>query len=143
MLSNGSSAGVDQAAEGGQRESSKEPCPSSVLETANVSVSCVDGGSHEEVDSTLETAESALDSSKLINQAVKIGSILDTDLSSLAPSLAASLDPQQFKIDPPVPGKLSKITKESFDSPAGPLKIADDPSDPFSGLDPLWSHKKS
>ena len=69
---------------------------------------------------------------------------VDPGFSSLPPSLAASMDPQQFKLEPPVLGKLNKITKENFENvSSGGLKKTDDPSDPFSGLDPLWSHKKS
>lgn len=138
LLSNGSSAGIDLVGEG-QRESSQEPSSSSALEVPDTSV----GGDGSEADGSLDKVEESALDSKLNTRAVKVGGLLDTDLSSLAPSLAASLDPQQFKIDPPVPGKPSKITKESFENPSGPLKIPDDPADPFSGLDPLWSHKKS
>lgn len=73
----------------------------------------------------------------------KTSGALDTTFASLPPSLAASVDPQQFKLEPPVLGKPNKITKESFENlGGGGLKKPDDPSDPFSGLDPLWSHKK-
>lgn len=73
----------------------------------------------------------------------KSSGTLDSSFASLPPSLAASLDPQQFKLEPPVLGKPNKITKESFENiDGGGLKKPDDPSDPFSELDPLWSHKK-
>lgn len=130
---------MDVAGEG-QRESSQEPSSSSALEAP--STSCV-GSDVVPADGNLDKVEESALDSKLNAKVVKVGGLLDTDLSSLAPCLAASLDPQQFKIDPPVPGKPSKITKESFENPSGPLKIPADPTDPFSGLDPLWSHKKS
>ncbi|XP_047736365.1 tyrosine-protein phosphatase non-receptor type 23 isoform X2 [Hyalella azteca] len=64
---------------------------------------------------------------------------------SLPPNLAASLDPQQLKIEPVAPGKGAKITKESFERPpqAGLAGRAQDPDDPLSSLDPLWTLKKS
>ncbi|CAL4210723.1 unnamed protein product, partial [Meganyctiphanes norvegica] len=63
--------------------------------------------------------------------------------ANISPSLAASLDPQQFKLDPPSTNKADKITKDSFDIPPKSLEEKKaDPDDPFSVLDPLWSHKK-
>ena len=64
---------------------------------------------------------------------------------SLPASLAASLDPQQLKIEHVAPGKGVKITKESFDKSMGGLESSrsKDPDDPFSSLDPLWSINKS
>lgn len=64
---------------------------------------------------------------------------------SLPPNLAASVDPTQLKIDPVPPGKGDKITKESFDrrGSSGLAARAQDPDDPFSTLDPLWTLKKS
>ncbi|KAF2367940.1 PTP type protein phosphatase, partial [Trinorchestia longiramus] len=63
----------------------------------------------------------------------------------LPPNLAASLDPQQLKIEPAAPGKGAKITKESFERPskAGLTSRPRDPDDPLSDLDPLWTLKKS
>lgn len=64
----------------------------------------------------------------------------------LPPNLAASLDPLQLKIEPASPGKGDKITKESFEKPPSSLLSVtrtQDPADPLSSLDPLWTHKKS
>lgn len=132
LLSNGSSGGGEQLIKDGQKDLDKDTVPSSgalssVGSEPPASVSSA-GGSAFEVDSS--------------SQPDKTSGILDASFSSLPPSLAASLDPQQFKLDPPSLGKPSKITKESFETPGGALKKGD-PDDPLSGLDPLWSHKKS
>ncbi|XP_042207473.1 tyrosine-protein phosphatase non-receptor type 23-like [Homarus americanus] len=133
LLSNGSSAGAEHCTKEGQKEPDKDSVsstgtPSSVCQEPSAVVSST-GGSALEDDSSI--------------QPDKTSGILDSSFSALPPSLAASMDPQQFTLGPLVPGKLSKITKDSFENPAGALKKSDDPADPFSGLDPLWSHKKS
>ncbi|XP_071546877.1 uncharacterized protein mop isoform X2 [Panulirus ornatus] len=132
LLSNGSSTGGELLKDG-QKDIDKDSgtssgAMSSVGSEAPAPVNSA-GGSAFGVDSS--------------SQPDKTSGTLDASFSSLPPSLAASLDPQQFKLDPPSMGKPSKITKESFETPGGALKKSDDPGDPLSGLDPLWSHKKS
>ena len=65
-------------------------------------------------------------------------------LNALPPSLADSIDPQKFKLDPPNTGK---ITKDNFETKTGmglaSASQAKDPNDPLSGLDPLWSLKNN
>ncbi|XP_064081068.1 tyrosine-protein phosphatase non-receptor type 23-like isoform X2 [Macrobrachium nipponense] len=135
LVSNGST-GFDQALKDGQREASKESLASANspgLADSGCDASSVDAN---DIGSALESESNGLTSKPI--------GLLDPSLSSISPSLAASLDPQQFKIDPPVPAKFMKITKESFENVSGgSLKHSEDPNDPFSGLDPLWSHKKS
>ena len=65
--------------------------------------------------------------------------ILDASVSALAPRLAASLDPSQFCVAPP--STSQRITKGSFGEAQG-IQPSEDPGDPFSGIDPLWSYKK-
>ncbi|XP_076057743.1 tyrosine-protein phosphatase non-receptor type protein myopic isoform X2 [Oratosquilla oratoria] len=63
---------------------------------------------------------------------------------TLPPNLAASIDPQLFRIEPVEPSKKTKITKEDFEHTKGGIRQGhDDPSDPFSTIDPLWSLKKT
>nr|XP_045622432.1 tyrosine-protein phosphatase non-receptor type 23-like isoform X2 [Procambarus clarkii] len=140
LLSNGSSTSVEQLKDV-QKDQDKE----TVALIAPSGVSSGGGGGEVEADGSVgSSGGSALDINSSNQPAKSTGSgILDANFSSLPPSLAASLDPQQFKLDPPIPGKPNKITKDSFENPSGALKKTDDPADPFSGLDPLWSHKRS
>ncbi|XP_068222752.1 LOW QUALITY PROTEIN: tyrosine-protein phosphatase non-receptor type 23-like [Palaemon carinicauda] len=136
LVSNGS-AGFDQVLKDGQREASKESLASANsqgLTDSGCEASSVDAN---DTGSALESETNGLTNKPI--------GLLDPSFSSISPSLAASLDPQQFKIDPPVPAKFVKITKESFENVSGGSlnKKSGDPNDPFSGLDPLWSHKKS
>ncbi|MPC95061.1 hypothetical protein E2C01_090256 [Portunus trituberculatus] len=131
---NGSSPAIEEPV---SKESVMTSDPSATLATGiadtdlDTGVKGDEGAKEKEVD-TLAAAPS------------KPSGTVDPGFSSLPPSLAASMDPQQFKLEPPVLGKPNKITKENFENvSSGGLKKTDDPSDPFSGLDPLWSHKKS
>nr|XP_053638319.1 tyrosine-protein phosphatase non-receptor type 23-like isoform X2 [Cherax quadricarinatus] len=134
LLSNGSSAGVEHLKDG-QKDLDKDSASS-------IASSGASSGVGQETDIDVNSGSGALEVSSG-SQPVKTSGILDANFSSLPPSLAASMDPQQFKLDPPAPGKSCKITKDSFENPSGTLQKTDDPTDPFSGLDPLWSHKKS
>lgn len=153
LLSNGSATNVDdtQQARDGHKDTEKEQNPESLAtrttKAAKPDVTDVDGGIE------ASNTENIANNSECVKKASS-----DHSFAALPPSLAASLDPQQFKLDPPMPGKGGKITKESFENigtgasgggggggggGSGGLSKADDPNDPFSGLDPLWSHKKS
>ncbi|KAK7066231.1 hypothetical protein SK128_024341 [Halocaridina rubra] len=136
LLSNGS-AGIEQTLKDGQRGASRESLASAG------SSGVADCSGCEEPAGEANTLGSTLDTDAVV-QNIKSKGTSDPSLSSIPASLQASLDPQQFKIDPPAPGKSNKITRESFDNPTrGSFNKTDDPSDPFSGIDPLWSHKKS
>ena len=140
LLSNGSSSAMEET-------KSKEAHTKSASEhsgTAMASNTDLNGESCSAVGIKDEEGDKDREDTAAAAAAVPIKptGTFDSSFSSLPPSLAASLDPQQFKLEPPVLGKPHKITKESFDNAAGSLKKSDDPSDPFSGLDPLWSHKK-
>lgn len=134
---NGSSSAVEESV---SKENVKTSDPSHTVTTGiadtelDFGVKSDEGGKEREADTL--AAAAAVPS--------KPSGTVDPGFSCLPPSLAASVDPQQFKLEPPVLGKLNKITKENFENVSGGgLKKTDDPSDPFSGLDPLWSHKKS
>ncbi|XP_050712311.1 tyrosine-protein phosphatase non-receptor type 23-like isoform X2 [Eriocheir sinensis] len=136
LLSNGSSSAFEEpAVKEGQKEGTKASEPSSRALIGSVEPEA-NGESWKTAgeDKEVEVEEGT---------AAKTSGLLDSSFAFLPPSLAASLDPLQFKLEPPVLGKPSKITKESFENlDSGGLKKPDDPSDPFSELDPLWSHKK-
>ena len=55
-------------------------------------------------------------------------------------SLQDLQDPQTFQLDLTPPTKR-KITKASFDSKQSGLAANEDPNDPFSQLDPMWTNK--
>lgn len=148
LLSNGSATTVDdtQQTKDGHKDMEKEQDSESLVTEATKAmkpdVTDVDVGSRSVIDASNTESSASNESGKKVS--------LDPSFAALPPSLAASLDPQQFKLDPPMPGKGGKITKESFENigtgasgGGGGLSKADDPNDPFSGLDPLWSHKKS
>lgn len=150
LLSNGSATTVDdtQHTKDGHKDTEKEQDSESLTtETTRATkpdVTDVDLGSGCVIDASNTENIANNECGKKVSS--------DHSFAALPPSLAASLDPQQFKLDPPMPGKGGKITKESFENigtgasagaAAGGLSKADDPNDPFSGLDPLWSHKKS
>lgn len=136
LLSNGSSSAFEEpVAKETQKEGTKASEPSSRALVGSV-----------EPEANGESWKAAAEDKEVEVEegtAAKISGTLDSSFATLPPSLAASLDPQQFKLEPPVLGKPNKITKESFENlDGGGLKKLDDPSDPFSKLDPLWSHKK-
>lgn len=110
----------------------------------------MDGNSEASVFSTHQSEPSDFQSSaQLALQCDSQPTLAETVVTTMAgvplpPNLAASLDPQQLKIEPALPGKGGKITKESFDRPpsTGLSSRGQDPADPLSSLDPLWTMKK-
>lgn len=143
LLSNGSSSALEEpVSKEMQKEGPKATEPSNTASLMNTDPE-PNGESCGAVGIKGEERDNEREADEVVPPPTKPSGTLDSSFSSLPPSLAASLDPQQFKLEPPVLGKLHKITKESFENVGGGgLKKSDDPSDPFSGLDPLWSHKK-
>ena len=65
-----------------------------------------------------------------------------SSLDNLPSNLADLQNPQTFSLDMSSPGK-KRMSKSSFINKTSSLAdTASDPSDPFSGLDPLWTMKK-
>ncbi|XP_023224136.1 tyrosine-protein phosphatase non-receptor type 23-like [Centruroides sculpturatus] len=65
----------------------------------------------------------------------------DRTMNEGSPSITSLLDPAKFTLDDSSPGKR-RITKDSFNTKSNSLDCQD-PSDPLSQLDPLWSLKKT
>ena len=64
-------------------------------------------------------------------------------MSNLPPSLAGLQDPNTFSLDPAqIQAGKNKITKASFDNKSSSITDnVNDPTDPLSMLDPLWTIK--